>query len=130
MTEVQKAIERALDAWKALDPGAYVAAFAPQFTCIHPFGTDTTADDLRRQIDETRKFWSDCDYRIEKVVGDDHQGAVHYIASMTRQGADHGIEVPITAMIDVEDSRISHWLEVFDSVPMRKALKQGRQSAT
>ena len=130
MTDVQKAIERALDAWKALDRDAYVDAFAPQFACVHPFGTDVTTDDLRRQIDDTKKFWCNCDYRIEKVVGDDQHGAVHYIASMTRQGIDHRIDVPITAMIDVEDGRITHWLEVFDSVPMRKALKQGRQSAT
>lgn len=130
MTEVQKALQRALDAWKALDRDAYADVFASRFTCVHPFGTDTTADDLRKQVDDTRKFWSHCDYRIEKVVGDDRQGAVHYVASMTRHGTDNSIEVPITAMIDVEDGRITHWLEVFDSVPMRKALKQGRQAET
>lgn len=130
MTEVQKALARALDAWKALDRDGYAEAFASRFTCIHPFGTDTTAQDLHRQVDNTKKFWSHCDYRIEKVVGDDQHGAVHYVVSMTRRGTDHRIEVPITAMIDVEDGRITHWLEVFDSVPMRKALKQGRQSAT
>lgn len=128
MTDVQKAIERALDAWKALDRDSYVAAFAPQFTCVHPFGNDVTADDLRKQIDDTEKFWSHCDYRIEKVVGDDQHGAVHYIASMTRRGTDQTIDVPMTAMIDVEDGRITHWLEVFDSVPIRKAVKQGLKS--
>ena len=130
MTEVQKALENALDAWKALYRDAYADAFAPRFTCTHPFGTDTTVEELRRQVDDTKKFWSHCDYRIEKVVGDDQHGAVHYIASMTRRGTDNRIDVPITAMIDVEDGRITHWLEVFDSVPMRKALKQGRQAET
>lgn len=130
MTEVQKALERALDAWKALDRDAYAAAFAPSFTCVHPFGTDTTADELRKHVDDTKQFWSYCDYRIEKVVGDDRHGAVHYIASMTRHGTDDAIDVPITAMVDVEDGLITHWLEVFDSVVMRKALKRGRQSAT
>lgn len=128
MTEVQKALERALDAWKAFDRDAYADAFAPHFTCIHPFGTDTTADDVRKHVDDTKKFWSHCDYRIEKVVGDDQHGAVHYIASMTRHGANDSIEVPITSMIDIEDGLITHWLEVFDSVTMRAALKQGRKT--
>lgn len=130
MTEVQKALERALDAWKALDRDAYADAYAPRFTCVHPFGTDTTADDLRKHVDDTKKFWSHCDYRIEKVVGDDRHGAVHYVASMTRRGADDSIDVPITAMIDIEDGRSTHWLEVFDSVTTRTALKQGPISET
>lgn len=128
MTEVQKALERALDAWKALDRDAYADAFAPRFTCEHPFGVDTTTDGLHKHVDDTKKLWSHCDYRIEKVVGDDQRGAVHYVASMTRLGADDSIDVPITAMIDVEDGRITHWLEVFDSVTMRNALRQERSS--
>lgn len=130
MTEVQKALQGALDAWKAFDRDAYADAFAPQFICTHPFGTDTTADDVRKHVDDTKKFWSSCDYRIEKVVGDDQHGAVHYVASMTRHGADHSIEVPITSMIDIENGLITYWLEVFDSVAMRAALKQGQKSGT
>lgn len=128
MTEVQKALERALDAWKAFDRDAYAAAFAPRFTCVHPFGTDTMADDVRKHVDDTKRFWSKCDYRIEKVVGDDKHGAVHYVVSMTRRGADDSVDVPITSMLDIEDGLITYWLEVFDSIPMRKALKQGQEA--
>ena len=130
MTEVQKALESALDAWKAFDRDAYAAAFAPRFTCVHPFGTDTMADDVRKHVDDTKKFWSKCDYRIEKVVGDDQHGAVHYVVSMTRRDADDSVDVPITSMLDIEDGLITYWLEVFDSVPMRKALKQGQEAGS
>jgi hypothetical protein len=130
VTAVQKALERALDAWKALDRDAYADAFAPRFTCVHPFGTDTTADDVRKHVDDTKKFWSQCDYRIEKVVGDDQHGAVHYVASMTPRGSDDSVDVPITSMIDIEDGLITYWLEVFDSVTMRTALKQGQKAET
>lgn len=128
MTEVQKALERALDAWKALDRDAYADAFAPRFTCVHPFGANTTADEVRKHVDDTKKFWSKCDYRIEKVVGDDLYGAVHYVASMTPRGSDISVDVPITSMIDVENGLITYWLEVFDSLTMRAALKQGQKS--
>ena len=126
MTEVQKALQRALDAWKALDRDAYADAFAAEFTCTHPFGNNTDPDELRAHVDDTKKFWSHVDYRMEKVIGDDHQGAGHYVAIMTPHGSEDSIEVPITAMIDVKDGRITHWLEVFDSVTMRRALKQNK----
>ena len=123
MTEVQKALERALDAWKNLDRDAYAAVFAPEFLCVHPFGRNTTAEELKKHVDDTKKIWSHVDYRVEKVVGDDHHGAVHFVASLTRSGASAGIEVPITAMIDVEDGLITLWLETFDSMLMRRELR-------
>lgn len=127
MHDIDPAATALLDAWKAMDEGGYLAAFADTFRTIDPYGETTTPDGVKEHIQIIRHNWTDLDYVIDDGFAAGDRAVIAYTISMTgTAGGWEGkrVSLPCMAMVRTEGGKIAEWREQFDTGVLLRARKK------